>query len=289
MLLSQKIAKDVNYINPTHFRSTREVFDARLAIMSAVKFVVPNELLNVSIQSMADVAMGKQDKEHISTLLSNLDNESRTSLYEQFAIPPFDTIFIESDKTGVLIINSPDTDSITYHLFTVGYGQKKEYAVFSDCEYEYKRKEAVASYSRSVKPTAREGLDEAMAEKINEAIDSLIMGTVLEILLLLNAKNTNVATYTPTKKEISYVPKNAVKSYVYHILDLYREGTKYESVKDVTEFVGGTGRHSSEKRAHFVRGHFKRKKNGLFWWSPFMRCRKNSEVGVVDKDYRIKV
>lgn len=38
-------------------------------------------------------------------------------------------------------------------------------------------------------------------------------------------------------------------------------------------------------RAHFVRGHFKIRSSGVFWWSPFLRGDKR--LGFADKDYRV--
>lgn len=38
-------------------------------------------------------------------------------------------------------------------------------------------------------------------------------------------------------------------------------------------------------RAHFVRGHFKKRKTGLFWWSPYVRGDK--ALGFIQKDYRL--
>lgn len=38
-------------------------------------------------------------------------------------------------------------------------------------------------------------------------------------------------------------------------------------------------------RAHLVRGHFKQRKTGLFWWSPFARG--NATHGIVDKEYSL--
>lgn len=38
-------------------------------------------------------------------------------------------------------------------------------------------------------------------------------------------------------------------------------------------------------RAHFVRGHFKIRKSGIFWWSPFLRG--DAKQGLVMKDYRV--
>lgn len=38
-------------------------------------------------------------------------------------------------------------------------------------------------------------------------------------------------------------------------------------------------------RSHFVRGHFKTRQSGVFWWSPYFRS--GSQVGLVTKDYHL--
>lgn len=47
---------------------------------------------------------------------------------------------------------------------------------------------------------------------------------------------------------------------------------------------GSSGR-SAEIRAHFVRGHFKTRRSGVFWWGPHMRGK--LELGYVTKDYEV--
>lgn len=39
-------------------------------------------------------------------------------------------------------------------------------------------------------------------------------------------------------------------------------------------------------RDHWVQGHFKRRKNGLFWWNPYIRG--NGKIGMITKDYRVQ-
>jgi hypothetical protein len=41
-----------------------------------------------------------------------------------------------------------------------------------------------------------------------------------------------------------------------------------------------------ELRAHFVRGHFKARKSGVFWWSP--HARGDLSRGMVAKDYEVR-
>jgi hypothetical protein len=49
--------------------------------------------------------------------------------------------------------------------------------------------------------------------------------------------------------------------------------------------VSGHNHETAELRAHLVRGHFKRKRRGVYWWSPHMRGSVRS--GFVDKEYRV--
>jgi len=51
--------------------------------------------------------------------------------------------------------------------------------------------------------------------------------------------------------------------------------------------IGASGdvARSGELRAHFVRGHFKTRSTGIFWWGPHMRGR--LEHGYVSKDYEV--
>jgi hypothetical protein len=39
-------------------------------------------------------------------------------------------------------------------------------------------------------------------------------------------------------------------------------------------------------RLHFVRGHFKHRRSGLFWWS--MHARGDAKIGIVEKDYEVE-
>lgn len=54
-----------------------------------------------------------------------------------------------------------------------------------------------------------------------------------------------------------------------------------------TSVASGRGRATkSEIRAHFVRGHFKLRKTGVFWWRPSMRG--NLAAGIVTKSYDVR-
>lgn len=114
----------------------------------------------------------------------------------------------------------------------------------------------------------------------------LLCFNILEFLLRLNASNAKTKVYKPTPKELEVVPANMRKSYLYHILDLHfsKEKMEFNSLADIAQYQDR--KLTTKSREHLVRGHFKRVKGKLLWWNSFVRCR-NSESGIVDKDYRV--
>lgn len=51
----------------------------------------------------------------------------------------------------------------------------------------------------------------------------------------------------------------------------------------IIKYIGSSDPSGIETRAHLVRGHFKRRKSGMYWWSPFVRG--NQKLGIKNKDY----
>lgn len=50
--------------------------------------------------------------------------------------------------------------------------------------------------------------------------------------------------------------------------------------------LAASGIPTGQHRAHLVRGHFKVRKSGVFWWMPFVRG--NQKLGFVHKHYEVK-
>jgi hypothetical protein len=117
----------------------------------------------------------------------------------------------------------------------------------------------------------------------------MLMGIfLLEALLFMNVSNATLVKYMPSQKEITFVPPQHRDKYIYRILDITRSRKQYESIAQIEEDLKSATLDKGMKRAHLVRGHFKRKNGKLFWWNPFMRNRNNAEsVGKIDKDYRL--
>ena len=64
--------------------------------------------------------------------------------------------------------------------------------------------------------------------------------------------------------------------YSHKVVQLSLTGTQENRTRMMT---------AAEARAHLVRGHFKIRKNGVFWWMPHIRG--NRALGFVDKDYEV--
>lgn len=237
-------------------------------------------------------------------------NEGRNPLYPDFVKLPFDSMVLENDSGLILLeavtperftiqVVSPyssmsiltlDSDAIIKEAMskgeeTVENSDFLNYATFIGSTINYGKH---VTYSRSREPEDQP--DERFA-RIRSSTTLLMMVSyilVAEALLFANIANVRTPTYTPSKKEISAVPKPLQTFYTYRILDIFRERTRYESMAQIKALFNRSEQEVTNRRAHMVRGHFKRKNGKLFWWAPFLRNRRNKDsVGFVDKDYRL--
>jgi hypothetical protein len=104
----------------------------------------------------------------------------------------------------------------------------------------------------------------------------------LAVMALLNAKNGASSTFSPAPEKLNKARRKAGKPPLveYHQLTL-RIGP--------SERGAARGEASSREamRAHTVRGHFKIRRTGIYWWRPFIRG--DVASGFADKSYRLKV
>jgi hypothetical protein len=129
----------------------------------------------------------------------------------------------------------------------------------------------------------RPGAGLVSAEHMSKLIQSDWAGEIrcmFAILGLLNARNvveTEKVDYHKLNRHRVAKGKPSLSS---HTLLKIRAVHK----RSLIGRSGGAG--SAEIRAHFVRGHFKTRRTGAFWWGPHMRGK--LERGYVSKDYEIK-
>jgi hypothetical protein len=119
--------------------------------------------------------------------------------------------------------------------------------------------------------------------------DAFILGTmVYEIFTFMNCRNVVMHTYRPSRRELSNVAKVLQPHCIYGVLDIYRDRKVFESMTDVLEFLQPSDYERLVQRAGLVRGHFKNRKTGLWWWNFYIRNRHNSQkVGEVVNDYEL--
>lgn len=134
---------------------------------------------------------------------------------------------------------------------------------------------------------AKKMTEKAMNEFLGDEVTGLLVG--MFVVFFTNMSNVRIHTYRMRKGEISKaIPNSLLPKYEYRVLDLFRERESLESFDDVKAFASGSSRAVRDRRAHLVRGHFKRKGGKLFWWNAHVRNRHNADtVGVVEKDYRV--
>lgn len=102
---------------------------------------------------------------------------------------------------------------------------------------------------------------------------------VRAVLALLNSRNCTALQSIdaqPVPKSLRKRLSSQKELYSHRILKLDLNKAQLSRAK-------ANGLSSDEARAHLVRGHFKVRKTGIFWWSPFVRG--NSRKGIVTKDY----
>lgn len=133
--------------------------------------------------------------------------------------------------------------------------------------------------------------DEIWQQQFNQYLLGMagIFGMLLfEILLFMNATNTELVSYKASKNELKNIPKVLHPKYEYKILDIYRTKKQYVNMDDVLVSINRPEHERQVRRAHLVRGHFCTRGDKLYWRRPHMRNRKNLEdVGFVDKDYSL--
>ncbi len=277
VLISERIAKDRNFFV---FPFDQRIYDIEASkrmygkILNAVKFVIGNEMIKLN------------NFKNEGTLLSDLRKKinhdvskinERMKLYHEYCRLPYPEIVIEND-TGLVYLC--EEDGCIKMQFVTRKGLLLHYFV--------KSKKEADGFSIGYPVGYPPGFDIIKNEEDEEAIMSAVhmrASCIFEVLLILNAVNINIKTYRPSRKEFGKIAKVFWPKFEYRILDIYSERNQYKSITDITDHIRNN---NSERRAHLVRGHFKRFSGKLFWWSPHMRNFKNiNQAGLIEKDYRL--
>lgn len=115
-------------------------------------------------------------------------------------------------------------------------------------------------------------------EKLKTTV--LVQGyRLMDIIARLNSRNiTDVTTNNLEKLNKSRAKKNKTALLSYRTVDLSRDVKRA-----ISSLKQGEGEADSAKRMHWVRGHFKVRKTGIFWWNPHLAG--IADEGFIEKDY----
>ena len=296
MLISQRIIAQPNFLKAPFGDASPEVSKffprIRRQVIEAQKFLIDDYGIFDGGKTIGEL------EEELFGHLTPATRKKRDKQYALYARPAFRVMTLETDKILFLVVEHSDSfwqcititsdGTVSYFvgICTYNFADKGEKFLdigflsptiqrnFTGVMERYRANPEDAGLG-----TTRKGIAE------NAALSLFYQWIVAETLMLINARNVKRISYTPSRREMGSIPKVLQKSVTYRVMDLFRERTEYVSLEDVSDQLWKP--HEGKKtRAHMVRGHFKKKKNGLFWWNAFMRCRKNlEEVGEVKKTY----
>ena len=143
-------------------------------------------------------------------------------------------------------------------------------------------------------PNALKAIQNSSGYSERELDDHLVLDLQQEIwcavnaLACINAKNVSqVEIPAPAKLNKKRAQSGKTPFSVYKVLDIF--------LGDARKFASGSGKRMDSAvrsamscaKLSSVRGHFKHRKTGIFWWSTFFRG--NASNGVVVKDYNVKL
>lgn len=140
------------------------------------------------------------------------------------------------------------------------------------------------------------GLSQAVTPQLKAALAAFeqnafqaVLGVALvamETLVFMNVKNVGHRRVAMTEAAAAAVglKKVLIPRFTFHYLDVFRDADGARDLGGLGAAVRGTPERNAEMRRHLVRGHFKRRRSGIFWWGDFFRG--NPALGEVTKTYR---
>lgn len=222
-----------------------------------------------------------------SGTLNMTESPDLIRLYRECAKLPYPIVFLEIFGHGVLVKQTA-TGFTTKLILPNGTGGLvssdvsmigDDIVVVMDPPMEY-----VASVGAVAKFYG--GVDELIREVVGMLLAQTIF--VLRSLLFINTKNVTQHTIKPTRKELGEkVPKVMIPKYEFKVIDIVHCQAQEMSLNEFKEQREHAAANAPGKTT-LVRGHFKRRKTGVYWWNHFVRNGNNkTTAGEVVKDYRL--
>lgn len=282
-------------------------------LTASVKFAVPNSKLldiNVTLDMVKYIKMPYdlmafeyeiEDAREDSPLLENDSIETfkaskRIALVCKYKILPAkllvrDFKFIEDDALVVTSIYYEDAMKIWHFAPGMAIFEPAEVSLLDINSETYSFDATYLPYfefidSPYVLNRQKQNAGVLLRMVANDTADELAL--VIKTLVAMNAKNVKIVTIPPSealnKKRIKH---KKVPFFEYLTLDIFLSSEQIRKVRLNPSNLLDSIKHFTLKRLHSVRGHFKVRKTGIFFWNSFIRGSKTK--GEIVKDYNIKV
>lgn len=269
--LCNTIVENINFSTET----------VRQGILRSKKFVVGESLLpysKISYSNMMKYIFGK-DVDNNGMFISDEIANKHHELYRKYSKLPYPEIFIENSIGGLLIQDKGEFFLIT-SVEPEGYINPIKVRITKDV-----LNLGLVSFTDISNFKLTEDYSSTKVEFAYSLYLYVTSYLTLNALLYINTKNVSNEVYKITKNEATKnnIPKVMAKYYDYHVVDIFHKKKNYEKLSDVVNY--SKEELTNRIRAHMVRGHFKQRASGLYWWNPFLRCKTNERF--VDKHYEV--
>lgn len=201
----------------------------------------------------------------LETASINLDGDTKTGV---------------SGRLGLLCVDQQDT--VRLFMFSGALDKIHGCCVFPLAfDIDFKRKTNTAVKLQDVLTRTPKVILEGWAKDI-ESYRALAVRTFISSTALLNTPHNVETTDHPTPKFVNR--KRAAKG---KLPILSFKTVTLRLTKTQRNKLTALGVAAGQMRQHLVRGHFKVRKTGIFWWAPFLRG--DIALGRIKTDYQVKV
>lgn len=312
MLISEQIVADKNFlkIDESGVFSVKVKMQNKLTLLNiykqiteSVKVVVPDYLLDYDSQGADEFFLSRcrLDKNSSKEVVEKRTQELR-ALHTKYAKLPFQSMTIECDKNLVLLVNKKYgfkfylVDKHGYvcpvNVFIINPIDPKDVPATMDWVGEPTHNTSV--FQNINTGAVIPGYHSTIAEGRSSIAGQLnaVTNLIYYILTHLNVSNRKLVEVTSNRIIPVRDKKTKVittPSILYKVLILDKSKPILESMDSLEKYIQNTEAETRLARAAIVRGHFKQRRTGLFWWSDFVRNYQNAlTIGIVDKTYSLK-
>jgi hypothetical protein len=269
-------------------RLEKDVFDVRVMVQNATKFVWP--VLNLNLHHSFDNASNEEYWQAFEKVEGNFkDWRNMVKSLNSFMLLPVDTLVIENSTGAYLIYIDPRwpdgyTVRIISFAITACYLLPTVYVIYPK-EFDAKGYMVVRSYNVMSDPDNPQEMDTAedMANKDYSGsmvyrTGFLAMKDITEGLAVLSTANLDAHMYLLSRKEASKIPQVLRSNYAYHVVDLYRLANEVTSLDGLMNLMNMTNLDYVAKiRDHIGTSRLRRFKDQLFWWHGALRKTNNQQ------------